>query len=129
MKRDMDLVRSLMIRLEELPIDPGSVVHLEPNEPELAFEGYSTAQVDYHLSLLREVGLIECPGSQPMIGVTFSRLTWIGHDFVDATRDPEIWRKTMKAADAAGSFTVEILVELAKAYIKAKIREHTGFNL
>jgi len=56
-------------------------------------------------------------------------LIWACHDFIDATRDPEIWRKTKTAANAAGSFTVDVLVGLAKRHIKAKIAEHTGIAL
>jgi hypothetical protein len=64
-----------------------------------------------------------------MIGITFSRLTWAGHDFVDAVRDPDIWRKTKNGVEATGSFTFEILRDLAKGFIKTKIKEHTGVEL
>jgi hypothetical protein len=104
MKRNMDLIRELMLNLESLPSNMGDVFSLQPKD--FAINGFSEHQIEYHLGLLREVGFIDCPGSQPMLGITYSGLTWAGHDFLDAVRDPEIWRKTKQGAEAAGGFTV-----------------------
>ena len=129
MKRNMDLVRTLLLKLEQLPIRPGGIVHLVPNAAEIAIDGFSPDEIEYHLSLLQEAGLLECSDSQPMVGIMFRRLSWTGHDFVDSIRDDEIWRKTKKGAEATGSFTFELLSDLAKGFIKTKIQEHTGIKL
>src|SRR5471030_1666510 len=100
-KRDMDLVRELLLRLESLQMEMGDVFSIPPDDPEIAVDGYDTAQIEYHLSLLRGEQLIDCPGSQPMLGITFSGLTWKGHDFLDSVRSPEIWEKTKKGAEVA----------------------------
>jgi hypothetical protein len=127
MKRDMDLIRGLLLKLESFPMEMGGVYSLQPSD--LVIEGYSEHQIEYHLSLLREIGLIECPGSQPMLGITFSGLSWAGHDYVDAVRDPAIWRKTKQGAEAAGGFTVDLLLELAKGLIRTQIKKHTGVDM
>lgn len=129
MTRDMDLIRTLLLKLENLPLSPSAVIVLDPNDQEVAVDGYSVDQIEYHLDLLRERDLIECPGSKPMIGITYRRLTWEGHDFLDAVRDPEIWRKTKRGAEATGSFTFDLVLDLAKGFIKTKIEEHTGVKL
>lgn len=129
MKRDMDLIRELLLKLESLPSKMGDVFSITPEDEEVSVEGYTPAQIEYHLSLLREIGFIECPGSQPMFGITFSGLTWAGHDYVDAVRDAEVWRKTKQGVEAAGGFTVDILKELATGLIKTQIKRHTGVDL
>jgi Hypothetical protein (DUF2513) len=87
MKRNMDLIRELLLRLESLPMRTGEVMLFSPGDKEIAIPGYSDDKITYHLSLLREGGLIECPGSQPLDGsVTFRSLTWHGHDLLDAVR-------------------------------------------
>jgi hypothetical protein len=129
MKRDMDLVRELMLRLESYPMNMGDVFSLQPGDKELAVEDFTEHQIEYHLGLLREIGFIECPGSQPMLGITYAGLTWAGHDFLDAVRDPEIWRKTKRGAEAAGGFTVDLLVDLAKGLIRTQIKKLTGVEL
>jgi DNA-binding transcriptional ArsR family regulator len=129
-KRDMDLIRELLLKLESLGMRAGDIVVVSRGDPDVALDGYSADQIDYHLSLLRERGLIECPGDAPISGgITFRRLTWEGHDFLDAVRDPDIWRKTKRGAEAAGSFTFDLVKDLAKGFVKTKIEEHTGVKL
>jgi Hypothetical protein (DUF2513) len=129
MKRDMDLIRELLLKLESVPSEMGDVFSFSPEDKEVSVEGYTPAQIEYHLSLLREIGFIECPGSQPMLGITFSGLTWAGHDYIGAVRNPDIWRKTKQGAEAAGGFTTDILRDLAKGFIKTQIKRHTGVDL
>jgi hypothetical protein len=64
-----------------------------------------------------------------MLGVTFSGLTWAEHDYIDAVRDPDIWRKGKQGAEAAGGFTIDILRDLAKGFIKTQIKRHRGVDL
>jgi hypothetical protein len=129
MKRDMDLIRELLLKLESVPSEMGDVFSFSPEDKEVTVEGFTPAQIEYHLSLLREIGFIECPDSQPMLGITFSGLTWAGHDYIDAVRDPEIWRKTKLGAEAAGGFTVDLLRDLAKGLLKTQIKKHHGRSL
>ena len=81
MKRDMDLIRELLLKLESMPARRGDVFTIPPDADEVAVSGYGVDQIEYHLSLIREAGLIQLHSSQPMDGITFSRLSWYGHDF------------------------------------------------
>ncbi|HTT46912.1 MAG TPA: DUF2513 domain-containing protein, partial [Pseudolabrys sp.] len=119
----------LLLHLEALPIGMYGAVTISPDSPKIAVEGYNEEAIAYHLSLLQERGLIEVPDGQPMIGIVFTRLTWEGHDFLDAVRDPEIWQKTKQGADAIGSFSFDLVKQLAIGLIKTKIEEHTGVKL
>ncbi|NQE51859.1 DUF2513 domain-containing protein [Herbaspirillum rubrisubalbicans] len=128
-KRDMDLIRELLLKLEAWQMEPGDVFSINPDDPEIAVDGYSGAEIEYHLALLREKGFINCPGSQPMFGITYAGLTWEGHDFLDAVRNPEIWSKTKDGARAAGGFTIDLLKDLAKGLVKKQIEEYTGVRI
>jgi hypothetical protein len=125
----MDLIRELLLKLETIPGGTGAVYIFAPGDKEVGVEGYTPEQIQYHLTLLKEIRFIEAPGSQPLIGITFSRLTWAGHDYIDAVRDPDIWRKTKQSAEAAGGFTVDILSDLAKGLIRTQIKKYTGVDL
>jgi DNA-binding transcriptional ArsR family regulator len=127
--RDMDLVRELLLKLESLPVRPGEVFLFSGHDPEIAIDGYSADQITYHLDLLREAGLIESPGSQPMLGVTFERLSWRGHDFLDSVRNPETWKKTKEGARKIGSWSVDLLLSIAKAYGTRLAKEKLGLDL
>lgn len=130
MTRNMDLIRELLLKLEALPTLPGSVYLLKPGDEETRIDGYSSEEVAHHLSLIREAGFINWnKNSVSMIGITFDRLSWAGYDFLDSIRDPEVWAKTKKGAEAAGGFTVDLLKDLAKGFIKKTIEDHTGVKL
>jgi hypothetical protein len=79
MKRDMDLIRELLLKLEALPMRRGGIVTITPDADEVAVEGYSVDQIDYHLSQIRRSGLIDEGGAQPMSGIGFR---------LDALRQP-----------------------------------------
>lgn len=129
MRRDMDLIRELMLKLEDMDCDHNSVYLFNPGDEDLAVDGFTDEEVSYHLALIAEAGLIEYRGSRVMNGFMFSRLSWSGHDFVDSVRSPEVWAKTKKGAEAAGGFTVDLLKDLAKGFIRRQIEELTGVKL
>ncbi len=67
MKRDMDLVRELLLKLEALPMRNGGAVTISPDDKAIAVEGYDVDQIDYHLSQIIRAGWIdEGGGSRPM---------------------------------------------------------------
>jgi hypothetical protein len=129
MKRDAELIRELLLKLETLPVRPGGVVHLSPDDEELAVEGYEPAQIEYHLDQIHEAGLIDDGGFRPMRGVGFRKLTWAGHDFVDTVRDPEVWAKTKEGASVVKSWSLDTLKEIGKGLIKKQIEEYTGVKI
>ena len=51
MKRDMDLIRKILLRIEESP----DFSFISPFD----IEGYETEQISYHIELLDEAGLIK----------------------------------------------------------------------
>lgn len=110
MKRDMDLVRKILVAIEEYPEPRGGVP--------LTFEGYSDQDVSYHVKLLAEHGLIEaidCSTRGEFEWIAKS-LVWDGHDFIEAIRDDTRWSKAKKwVADTGKVLTLESLKLAVKA--------------
>ena len=131
MKRDMDLIRELLLKLEALPLRPGEMVTgLTGHDKEVAVEGYEPDQITHHLRMLREGDLIESPGSQPTDGgITFRSLTWEGRDFLDSVRDPEVWKRTKDGASKMGTWTFGLIKDMATAYAKHVAKERLGLDL
>lgn len=129
MRRDMDLIRELLLKLEAAKCDPNSVYIFYSGDDEISVDGFSHEEIEYHLSLIAEAGLVDQGGSGAMEGFMFSRLSWAGHDFVDSVRSPEIWAKTKKGVDAAGGLTLDLLKDLAKGFIKKQIKDKTGIDI
>jgi hypothetical protein len=89
MKRDMNLVRKIAIHIESTddPIDSST----------MEIDGYLPEQIGYHCTLMKEAGLIDAIDTTCMDSrfseMQIHRLTWLGHDFVDAAKDDGIWKK------------------------------------
>ena len=94
MKRDIELIRWILLR-EETGSPP----------PELA--SYDAAAIAYNSVLAIEAGLLRGQiyheGGSPVPIPTVSGVTWIGHDFLDATRDQRIWKKARNRALTLGT--------------------------
>lgn len=133
MKRDMDLVRDLLLEIE------GGRRAFELMTPEIAEilgeEGAGKMPreqaelIEYHLALLDEAGLITIQAKLSGAVGQIGQITWAGHDFLDTIRDPAIWRETKAGAKQAGGFSLDLLKALAKGLIKKKIEQHTGVDL
>lgn len=125
MKRDMDLVRYILLCTE-------AVEHGYVNDvPKI--DSYTEDQVAHHIYLMWQAGLVQAADTSGASGnsptAILINVTWQGHDFLDAIRDPEIWKKTKDIAGQAGGLTVELMGDLAKGLLKTQIKRLTGIDL
>ena len=116
MKRDMELIRELLLVVEEGPGFEAS---------KKIIEGYTQEQINYHAGLLIEAGLAEgqglCTMGDPTPKYTLFKLTWNGHEFLDAARDDGRWKTAMaKVAEMGGTVTIGVLQSILVAVMKVK---------
>ena len=107
MKRDMDLVRELLLYLERSS--------KESTRKRVAVDGHSREETNYHLLLLLDAGLIEGRRIKSFQGnaVLVERMTWAGHDFLEAIRPPGVWHRVQKKIAPLGGATFDIVKKLA----------------
>ncbi len=115
MKRDMDLIRKILFEIEKWPLNGGG--------SNLEIQEYSTEEVTYHVMLLVEAGLIKAYDVSSMSGPAFipERLTWQGHEFLDAARDDNRWNKAKDAMGKAGGFVFEVAKALLISYLSNQV--------
>lgn len=107
----MELIKKILLHIEVSP---------NFNEPiQTSVDGYEIIDYMYHVKLLREAGFIEIFTNQPIsvMGTVPSYfptcLTWEGHEFLEATKNPTIWKKVMLTIKEKGSgIPIEILKAL-----------------
>ena len=115
MKRDMDLVRKILLEIEKHPYTGGWIdVHLEE---------YTSEEVVYHLKLLAEAALIEAHDVSSHSGMDLRpvRLTWEGHEFLDAARDDTRWNKAKETITKVGGISLEIVKLLLLDLMKTEL--------
>jgi hypothetical protein len=116
MKRDMDTVRHLMMWVES------DRTHELPST-------ITSEELAYHAQLLIDAGLAEGTvhyGSRRGLRIPdkfhIQRLTWAGHDFLDAARDEGTWHTAKEKILKPGvSWTFDLLKETLKALAKEQL--------
>ena len=113
MKRDMDLARAILLALEDSPDVAGGQA--------ITVDGVSDLEVSYHVKLLHDAGLIEAFDFSDQSDFKWvpQRLTWDGHEFLEAARSETIWIKAKQlVTDRVGGISFDVLkavlVDLAK---------------
>lgn len=110
MKRDMELVRTLLLKVEEMPIEAGHVVGIDWSDEFFEVAGYDRDTAIKHFELLMEAGFIAAPSSQGMTQFILTGLTWEGYEFIDLIRNPEVWSKTKAGMKAVGGFGLDLMI-------------------
>lgn len=118
MKRDPELIRVILKDLQGVSL--GEII-----EDTKYHEKYDEAVVREHMRLLIEEGFVQgrTQGDRGRISyVSLERLTWKGHDFLDAAQDNSVWQKAKESVLKPGvSFTFDILLEWLKAEAKSRL--------
>ena len=119
MKRNMDLVRSLLLRLEECPHG------YAPSRIEVV--GHTSEEVGYHFLLMLEAKLIDgaefSESGHPSPSAMPNRLTWLGHDFLDACRDNGRWRKAQGIFERVGGVTMDVAIKVLTSLLNKQVDE------
>ncbi|PSF33884.1 hypothetical protein C7H19_19365 [Aphanothece hegewaldii CCALA 016] len=119
MKRDMELVRKILLKIEE------SNTYDEPIDIEI--EGYTQSSINFHVAIMKQGGLVELFGN-PI--ATFdsstsyfpSRLTWQGCEFLDASRNENVWQRALKTIkEKGGGVAFEVIKALLIQYAKEEL--------
>lgn len=123
MKRDVELIRNIMIHLEEHLV-PNSIINARdlPLYDKSSNEEFQVLLE--HINQLLENQLVEAKPLKDLSGLRefmIFRITSKGHDFLDTFRNDTIWSDVKEKASVVGGFTISLLIELGKSYIKSKL--------
>ena len=112
MKRDKDLIRGILLMIEERNDVPPNTMKVEDfldvcDNPMI---------ISVHLDLLRDAGYLklrELPKQGKykrfeVIGITFA-----GYEYIDSVRSPTIWRNVKEKLSLVGGASLDIVKEVA----------------
>lgn len=118
MKRDMDLVRKILLAYEENE-DSGAFFY-----PKI--DGYQEKIINHHRGIMCDASLLE-PIYHPRIdryeGILGYRITWFGHDFLDASREETRWNKAKEIGVKIGGVTLEIMLQILKDLMLSQLKQ------
>jgi hypothetical protein len=117
MKRDLDLVRQLLLQIEGLPAGPPAQ--------------YRTSEIEdpvllAHFELVIASGLVngKISRSQSSRGdvISISGLTWDGHEWIEMVRSQSVWNATKSMLiDSGAALTYELTKAAASTILRARL--------
>lgn len=117
MKRDMDFVRDLLIKIADEDIDG---IDLEDEK------------VIYHLEMLHTQGFVKGVIVDSTMDGMFClwhspRLTWDGNEFLDTIRPKGVWEKIKAVANEKGvGLTLESIAKIGSGVLSALLTDRLG---
>ncbi len=105
MKRDIDLVRGILLAIEDNKNVNGR------GWISLNIPGRSREEISYHVRLMYEAGLIDAVDLSTLDKYEWQpkELTWQGRDFLNTARDEGLWEQSKKEIERIGGFSFEVL--------------------
>ncbi|ORE90523.1 hypothetical protein ATO13_22496 [Stappia sp. 22II-S9-Z10] len=122
MKRDMDLIREILLHVEA-----SETLHMT------AFQlpGHGDEAVTEHAILCIEKGLLE---GRPILTmnsreVLVGRLTWEGHDFLAAIRDETVWTRLKSSiSQPLTSLPFDVIKSVGASLVQQMVAKQIGLT-
>lgn len=120
MKRDMELVRDLLLLIEN-----------NDDRRELKIpDDWNREVVAYHLKILDQAEYVKnntkWADNQPMRLI--ASLTWDGHEFLDSIKNNNIWIKTKEGIKGKGFELGSVPIDVIKDYAKLQAKNLLGME-
>jgi hypothetical protein len=125
MKRDMELVRKILLVMEAEPSGTG------PMYPKI--EGYDPETVMHHIYIMGTGKLIECdPGVSANEGhvrkASARNIMWDGYEFLNAARDQDTWEQAKETVRGAGRDLSTVTIGVLQGILTAIIARSMGLQ-
>lgn len=116
MRRDWELVRQILLKLEDLSTTSS---YLSPD----GVPGYDPEIISYHMQLMDEAGLIKAKclkTSGQGLRCNAISMTWEGHEFLDKIKNDSNWNKVKGIAREKGlDLSFDVIKLAAKTVLES----------
>ncbi len=117
MERNWDMIRDILTRLEQHSEGPISLSDFPDEDPIL---------ISYHAKLLLEANLVNGQMVEAFGEIedfSINRMTWEGHEFLDAIRNKTVWKKiTKEFSDKGVSMTFDLIKSASKTVVSSMVK-------
>ena len=120
MKRDMELIRKILLEIEK---DDKGIGFYQIT----SMNGYSYDELYLHLCLMDDAGFFNKVQKDLSGGFMYDRLTNRGYDFLETIRNDEVWEETKKEVEKKKlPKTIETIVGVAGYFIGKVMKGYLG---
>jgi len=128
MMRDLDLVKSLLLVVEQNPEMDGKTDFVFESAQEIDSLGYgpkiighSSEEIGYHFKILIEEDFVDGVVDNGYTIPTIRCLRWKGHEFLDNIKNDDVWEATKKRIADLPGIALSAVASIALAEIKKKL--------
>ncbi|QIM63167.1 hypothetical protein A1D29_07665 [Pasteurellaceae bacterium Orientalotternb1] len=117
MKRNWDLIRKILIKLEEK-------ADIESELSSEDIRGFDRYTVAYHYNIMAQAGLITVADNSGIDEIDYSALslTWQGHEFLDKIRNDRVWNKVKRTVQSKSlDLSFDVIKQVAGTVIGAML--------
>lgn len=119
MKRDLSLIRSMLLKIESLP----------PEYTEITYKDFSDLcnsrdVIELHMRLLADANFVELIDERRTMSTVciITRMTFAGYDYLDAIRDKSVWNAIQaEMLKVGGSTAIEVVKALGIQFLSQKL--------
>lgn len=116
MKRDMDLVRQIMLNVEDMPVGPPIQYRVGEVEDRVLLA---------HMEMLISAGLVAGKISHSLGArgdvIIISGLTWEGHEWIETVRSDDVWAQVKEILADQGAMTYELTKAVAGQLLRRRL--------
>ena len=121
MKQDMELIRKILILLEEK--SDGTAL----TNADVKIDGYTTTEIGYHCRLLEDAGFVteyEAKyANNSLYCFWVGQLTWEGHEFLNKIRSETLWNKTVSFITQRGlPFALDVVKTVSSSLLQEMLQ-------
>ncbi|MFC2065679.1 DUF2513 domain-containing protein [Chloroflexota bacterium] len=120
MKRDMDLIRAILLKAE-------SDTHGFAPQTQMEIPNYTQEEINYHIFLLGQAGLATVIDTTTFADHNASpcaqiiNLTWQGHEFLDLARENHTWNTAKDTINKIGGASLQVLIAVLTGIINKQL--------
>jgi hypothetical protein len=117
MKRDMDLVRDILLLIEA-----SECCGFDWRESNFESLGKDYTVIWYHIKIMVDGGLLECEKAKYADQYDSLYITAKGHEFLDCVRNADVWHTVKERIAITGGAPLEVIKWLAQEEVRKVVR-------
>ena len=130
MKRNMDIVRSILLQVESAT-DYISIEYLLKQRDSVKDCKWTDEEIIYHVELLLAHEFLDGQIMRDINGTitdsAIKGITWAGQDFLESIRDNKVWKKVKSViTDTVGSTTFDVIKQTGSLVAINAIKKSLG---
>ena len=127
MKLNPDCIRDILLYVEE-NTTYRKACSIHPSFCNEIFPNYTSDEVMYHVNQCEMSGYFAKTSSDLDGNITISCLSPIGHQFIDNTRNENVWNDVKQVSETIGSKSLSALSQIASGVITTLIEHQLGLR-